>query len=131
QGAAQGYYFGPNGPGAAGADANQGFVFFKQNPTDTVVTFVPALDRMDPYRDVLPTSGGQSLVVVTGTGVVQPTPFQVGFNMNGQVTVTPPPGGGFPYCIRVSDPTEPALIRRVILFNDGTAKVQRDETWCP
>ena len=130
QGAAQGYYFGPNGTGAAGPDANQAFVFYKQNPTATVVSYVSASDRKDLSHDNLPTVGNQSVVVVTGAGVVQPAPFQIGFNMNGQVTVTPAPGS-FPYCITVSDLTEPGLFRYVIIFNDGTTKVQRDETWCP
>jgi prepilin-type N-terminal cleavage/methylation domain-containing protein len=130
QGAAQGYYFGANGPGATGADANQSFVFWKLNPQDTVVSYAPLLDRLDGNRDTLPLSGGQSLVVVTGTGVVQPTPFSIGFDMNGQVTVTPGPVA-FPYCIRITDFTDPAIVRYVILFNDGTTKIQGDETWCP
>jgi len=130
QGAAQGYYFGPNGAGAVGPDANQSFVFWKQNPTATVVDYAPLTDRLDGNRDTLPLSGGQSLVVVTGAGVVQPTPFSIGFDMNGQVTVTPGPVV-FPYCIRISDFTDPVIVRYVILFNDGTTKVQGDETWCP
>ena len=130
QGAAQGYYFGPNGAGAVGPDANQSFVFWKQNPTATVVDYAALTDRLDGNRDTLPLSGGQSLVVVTGTGVVQPTPFSIGFDMNGQVTVTPGPVV-FPYCIRISDFTDPVIVRYVILFNDGTTKVQGDETWCP
>lgn len=131
QGAAQGYYFGPNGPGApVGGDTNQSFVFWKQNPTDTVVSYVPLTDRQDFNHDELPTSGGQSLVVVTGAGVVQPNPFSIGFSMNGLPTVTPGPVA-FPYCIQITDTTDPAIIRYVILFNDGTTKVQGDETWCP
>jgi hypothetical protein len=130
QGAAQGYYFGPNGPGASGVDANQSFVFWKLNPTDTAVNYAPLVDRPDNIRDTLPLSGGQSLVIVTGAGVVQPTPFSIGFDMNGQVTVTPGPVV-FPYCIRISDLTDPVLVRYVILFDDGTTKVQGDETWCP
>ena len=130
QGAAQGYYFGPNGAGAVGPDANQSFVFWKQNPTATVVDYAALTDRLDGNRDTLPLSGGQSLVVVTGAGVVQPTPFSIGFDMNGQVTVTPGPVV-FPYCIRISDFTDPVIVRYVILFNDGTTKVQGDETWCP
>ena len=130
QGAAQGYYFGPNGAGALGPDANQAFVFWKLNPTDTVVSYVAGTDRLDVFRDTLPVSGTESLVVVTGAGVVQPTPFSIGFDMNGQVTVTPGPVV-FPYCIQISDFTEPAIVRYVILFNDGTTKVQGDETWCP
>lgn len=131
QGAAQGYYFGPNGPGAVPAlDANESFVFWKLNPTDTVVSYVSGTDRLDGNRDALPVSGTESLVVVTGAGVAQPTPFSIGFDMNGQVTVTPGPVV-FPYCIQISDFTEPAIVRYVILFNDGTTKVQGDETWCP
>jgi hypothetical protein len=130
QGAAQGYYFGPNGAGALGPDANQAFVFWKVNPTDTVVSYAAGTDRLDGNRDALPVSGTESLVVVTGAGVVQPTPFSIGFDMNGQVTVTPGPVV-FPYCIRISDFTDPVIVRYVILFNDGTSKVQGDETWCP
>ena len=134
QGAAQGYYFGPNGAGAVGPDANQSFVFWKQNPTDTVVSYAPLTDRLDGNRDALPTSGNDSLVLVDGTasgsGVNQPAPLSIGFDMNGQVTVTPGPVT-FPYCIRVSDITDPVIVRYVILFNDGTTKVQGDETWCP
>jgi Tfp pilus assembly protein FimT len=133
QGAAQGYYFGPNGPGAAGPDANQAFVFWKLDPASTVVNYVappaPNSDRVDGFRDTLPTSGTESLVVVTGGAVVQPAPFQIGFDMNGQVTLTPP--DAFPYCIKITDFTDPSIVRYVILFNDGTAKVQGDETWCP
>lgn len=133
QGAAQGYYFGPNGAGAAGPDANQGFVFYKLDPTSTVVSYIapplPNADRADNFRDTLPTSGTESLVVVTGGTVVQPAPFQVGFDMNGQVTLTPP--DAFPYCIKITDFTDPSIVRYVILFNDGTAKVQGNETWCP
>lgn len=131
QGAAQGYYIGQNGPGAAGADANTSFIFFKQNPTDTVVNYNAVNDRRDPYVDTLPLSTNTSLVTVTGAGVVQPAPFSIGFDMNGQVTVTPAPLGPFPYCIQIGDPTDAALIRWVILFNDGTVKVQKDENWCP
>ena len=131
QGAAQGYYFGANGPGApVGPDTNQAFVFWKQNPTDTVVSYVPLTDRQDISRDELPTTGGQSLVVVTGAGVVQPNPFSIGFTMNGLPTVTPGPVV-YPYCVQITDTTDQAIVRYVILFNDGTTKVQGDETWCP
>ena len=130
QGAAQGYYFGPSGPGASGADANKGFIFWKLNPTDTAVSYAPGVDRADALKDTLPLSGNNSVVVVTGAGVAQPAPFSIGFDMNGQVTVTPGPVL-FPYCIQVTDVVEPGIIRYVILFDDGTTKVQGDETWCP
>ena len=131
QGAAQGYYIAQNGPGAGGADANTAFVFYKQVPTTTSVAYVSGTDRRDTSRDTLPLGGTGSLVVVTGAGVAQPADFQIGFDMNGQVTVTPAPGGGFPYCLQVTDVVEPGIVRWVILFNDGTVKVQRNETWCP
>ena len=130
QGASQGYYVAANGPGAVGPDRNTGFIFWKQNPTDPVVSYNPLLDRKDPYVDTLPLSTNTSLVTVTGAGVGPAAPFSIGFDMNGQVTVTPAPGA-FPYCIAVGDPTDAALVRWVILFNDGTVKVQKDETWCP
>jgi prepilin-type N-terminal cleavage/methylation domain-containing protein len=134
QGAAQGYYFGPNGIAAAGPDANQAFVFWKLNPQDPTPTYVSGTDRLDGNRDTLPISGNDSLVLVNGTasgsGVTQNAPISIGFNMNGQVTVTPGPVT-FPYCIRVSDITDPAIVRYVILFDDGTTKVQGNETWCP
>ncbi len=44
-----------------------------------------------------------------------------------QVTVTPA-AVVFPYCIQVSDPYAPAIQRWVILFNDGTVKVQNNDT---
>jgi prepilin-type N-terminal cleavage/methylation domain-containing protein len=130
QGNAQGYYFGPNGPTAGGPDANQSYVFVLQNATASNVVYNPLVDRADNFRDTLPMSGAIPVISVTGTGVVQPNPFQVGFDINGQATVTPAPGV-WPYCIRVTDPAQPAIARSVILFNDGTVKVQKDETWCP
>src|SRR5512138_984071 len=134
QGAAQGYYFGPNGIAPAGPDANQAFVFYKVNPAATPVSYAAGIDRLDAFRDFLPFSGNDSLVLVNGTvsgsGVTQAAPIQIGFDMNGQVTVTPGPVL-FPYCIRISDITDPAIVRYVILFDDGTTKVQGDETWCP
>ena len=135
QGAAQGYYIGPNGPGApVGVDTNTAFVFWKQNPTATVVSYAPLTDRLDGNRDALATSGAVSLVTVDGTvsasGVFQAAPLAIGFDMNGQVTVTPA-ALAFPYCIRVRDTTDAVIVRYVILFNDGTTKVQGDETWCP
>jgi hypothetical protein len=51
-------------------------------------------------------------VVVTGPGRPADS-FEVGFDMNGQVTI--PRSGAVPYCIRISDFTEPAIVRYVIL----------------
>jgi prepilin-type N-terminal cleavage/methylation domain-containing protein len=129
QGNAQGYYLGPNGLNVVAPDAHQGFVFIKKNPTATPVTYDAVNDRQDPNRDWLPYTGTSSLVVVSGASGVQPAPFTIGFDINGQATVNP--AAAFPYCIQVTDSLDPAVLRYVILFNDGTVKVQKDETWCP
>jgi prepilin-type N-terminal cleavage/methylation domain-containing protein len=134
QGAAQGYYIGQNGVAAAGPDAYQAYIFYKLDPTSTPVVYASGVDRPDTTRDFLPRSTNQSLVTVAGTRsgslLIQPAPLGIGFDMNGQVTVDPPPGG-WPYCLVVTDATDPVIVRYVILFNDGSAKVQKDETWCP
>jgi prepilin-type N-terminal cleavage/methylation domain-containing protein len=129
QGNAQGYYLGPNGLNVVAPDAHQGFVFIKANPTASPVTYISGTDREDPNRDWLPVTGTSSLVVVSGASGAQPAPFAIGFDINGQATVNP--AAAFPYCIQVTDTLDPAVLRYVILFNDGTVKVQKNETWCP
>jgi prepilin-type N-terminal cleavage/methylation domain-containing protein len=129
QGNAQGYYLGPNGLNVVAPDAHQGFVFIKVNPTASPVTYISGTDREDPNRDWLPVTGTSSLVVVSGASGAQPAPFAIGFDINGQATVNP--AAAFPYCIQVTDTLDPAVLRYVILFNDGTVKVQKNETWCP
>ncbi len=129
QGNAQGYAIGPNGLNVVAPDAHQGFVFIKANPTASPVTYNALTDRLDPFRDWLPVNGTSSLVVVSGASGTQPAPFTIGFDINGQATVNP--AAPFPYCIQVTDTLDPAVFRYVILFNDGTVKVQKNETWCP
>ncbi len=132
QGNAQGYAIGPNGIAAVGTDANQMFVFYKQNPLASPVTYDSVNDRLDPFRDDIPHVGSNSLVTIIGASGTQVAPIQVGFDINGQATVTPP--APFPYCFQVSDPYAPAIVRWVILFNDGTVKVQSNDTtgaYCP
>ena len=129
QGNAQGYAIGPNGLGVAGPDAHECFVFIKQNPVVTPVTYDAVNDRLDVNRDELPRVGANTLVTIRGASGAQPGPFQIGFDINGQATVSP--AAPFPYCIQVADPYEPAIQRWVILFNDGTVKVQNNETYCP
>ena len=133
-GNAQGYYIAANGPGAAGPDANTAWGYVSANATATNVSYTPPLDRILRPTDTLPIVGPNALVTVTGPTIVPPAAFDVGFDMNGLPTVTPPPPPGpLPqfYCIQVSDPAMPSLVRWVILFNDGTVKVQRNELYCP
>jgi type II secretory pathway pseudopilin PulG len=133
-GNAQGYYIAANGPGALGPDANTAWGYVSANATATNVSYNPPLDRILRPADTLPSVGPNALVTVTGPPpLAPPAPFDVGFDMNGLPTVTPAPLGPPPlyYCIQVSDPASPTTIRWVILFNDGTVKVQRNEQYCP
>ena len=132
QGHAQGYYIGPNGMNVIAPDAHQGFTFVKTNPLLTNVVYDAVNDRIDKFRDWLPTSSTSSTVKVEGANGAQAAPLSIGFDINGLPTVTPVPAAPvFPYCFKISDTTEPAIERRVILFDDGTVKVQNNETYCP
>jgi len=134
QGNSQGYGVGPNGLGVSGTDVNQGFIYVKPNPMDVPI-YVSATDILDPSRDEIPHIGNNSLVTIwggpSGSGT-HAAPFQIGFDINGQATVTP--AATFPYCIQVADPLSPSIQRWVILFNDGTVKVQNNDitgAYCP
>ena len=134
QGNAQGYLIGPNGIAVGGPDAHQCYVFIKKNPLAApVLPYVPLVDTLDPNaRDELPRTDTNPLVTIRGAGGTQPGPFQIGFDINGQASVSPT--AAFPYCIQVSDPYAPALQRWVILFNDGSVKVQNNDSagaYCP
>jgi prepilin-type N-terminal cleavage/methylation domain-containing protein len=129
QGAAQGYHIGPNGMSVVATDAHQAFVFYKTNPLTTVVTYDPVNDRLDNQRDWLPTVGSSSAVIVEGENGAQAAPVDIGFDINGMPTVSP--AAAFPYCLRIRDTVTASVNRRVILFDDGTVKVQRNETYCP
>jgi prepilin-type N-terminal cleavage/methylation domain-containing protein len=133
QGNAQGYAIGPNGIAVGGPNAHQCFIFIKQNPLASPVNFDAVNDIRDPNGvDELPRVDTNTLVTIKGASGLQPGPFQIGFDINGQATVNP--AGPFPYCIQVSDPYAPAIQRWVILFNDGTVKVQNNDSagaYCP
>jgi type II secretion system protein H len=134
QGNAQGYLIGPNGIAVGGPDAHQCYVFIKQNPVAfPVLPYNAVTDTLDPNaRDELPRTDINTLVTLRGAGGLQPGPFQIGFDINGQASVSP--AAAFPYCIQVSDPYAPAIQRWVILFNDGTVKVQNNDNagaYCP
>jgi len=131
QGNAQGYLIGPTGPGALGPDANRAYFFVKANPTATPVVYVPLVDTYDTVADVIPNVNNTSLVTITGPAAPLPSPLQVGFDINGRPTITPAPAPAPFYCIRVGDGQDPAVVRWVILFDDGTVKVEAGyETYC-
>ena len=129
QGNAQGYYIGPNGLNVVAPNAHQSFSFVKTNPLQPNPVYDPINDRVDNFKDWLPTSGNSSTVMVQGANGLQPAPISIGFDIDGMPTVNP--AAVFPYCFKVSDTLEPSIDRRVILFSDGTVKVQKNETYCP
>jgi prepilin-type N-terminal cleavage/methylation domain-containing protein len=128
-GNAQGYYIGPNGLHVVAPDAHQSFSFVKTNPLQQNPVYDPVNDQVDNFRDWLPTSGDSSTVLVQGANGGQPAPISIGFDIDGLPTVNP--AAALPYCFKVSDTVEPSIDRRVILFGDGTVKVQNNETYCP
>lgn len=134
QGNAQGYHVGQTGPGAAGADINTGYFYVKGNALTPNVTYVPfPVDTPDPQPDTIPNTGNVSLVVLSVQGVAvspAPTAVDVGFDINGLPTITPNGGGPLAwggYCIRVADAQELNIVRWVILFTDGTVRVQNND----
>ncbi len=135
QGNAQGYFIGPNGPGAAGPDMNRAYFYVKATPiisSPNPVSYLAGTDRPDYSPDAIPSTGNISLVTITpppGTGV--PGQLDVGFDIDGLPTVTPW-AGPVPaqYCIKVADGQEASIVRWIILFNDGSVKVQGNETYC-
>lgn len=140
QGWPQGYYFG--GPG----DANPAFsgspwcvvagcgFNFRATAPNTPATYAAGLGQERLPLDALPYAGGATLsrllnVAAKGVGAVS---FTVGFDVNGLPRIDPPPlPMVWPQCISVQDINDAATLRWVILFSDGTVRIQRDnETFC-
>ncbi len=92
-------------------------------------------DTLDPNAvDELPRTDINPLVTIRGAGGAQPGPFQIGFDINGQATRHARPGRVSPTASRSATLTRPAIQRWVILFNDGTVKVQNNDNagaYCP
>lgn len=142
QGWPQGYYFG--GPGDTTAllsngaipwcaAAGCGFPFRATSPSAAPV-YVAGQEELP--IDALPyvaNSGGaiSQVLSVTASGVV-PLSFQVGFDLNGLPTLTPAPNPMvWPICIAVQDLSDATTLRWVIVFSDGTTRIEKiDETYC-
>src|SRR4030095_16185943 len=110
-------------------DSPQAFIFYKTTPRPAIVTYDSVNDRRDRQIDWLPTYADSSMVIVQGANGAQAAPLDIGVDLKGMHTLTP--AAAFPYCIRIRDTVAPSIDRRVILFDDGTVKVQRNETYCP
>ncbi len=141
QGWPQGYYFG--GPGDPSlvlsnlavpwcAAAGCGFAFRATSPT-AAPTYVPGQEEfpLDPLPYTTNTGGITQLLQVNATGVAA-TSFTVGFDLNGLPSINPPPNPlVWPICISVQDVSDATTLRWVLVFSDGTTRIQKiNETYC-
>jgi type II secretory pathway pseudopilin PulG len=140
QGWPQGYYFG--GPGDTSAvltsggvpwcsAAGCGFAFKAATATGTA-TYAPGEEEFP--IDALPyvNSGGfRQVLAVAASGVPQLS-FTVGFDLNGLPRIDPAPNPMvWPICISVQDTLDATTLRWVIVFSDGTTRIQNyNETYC-
>ncbi len=142
QGWPQGYYFG--GPGDANAAlvalawcpaAGCGFTFRATSPT-AAPTYAAGQGQEQYPFDALPyggdgVNGFKQILSVQAKGVGQPS-FTIGFDLNGLPQINPPLIPlVFPLCLSVQDISDPATLRWVLVFSDGTTRIQKvDETYC-
>lgn len=141
QGWPQGYYFGAPGDanlvlssgsvpwcGAAGC----GFAFKAASSTGTA-TYAPGQEEypLDPLPYVGNSGTISQVLRVAANGVLTPS-FTVGFDLNGLPRIDPPPNPMvWPICISVQDLLDATTLRWVIVFSDGTTRIQKiDETYC-
>jgi prepilin-type N-terminal cleavage/methylation domain-containing protein len=141
QGWPQGYYFGAPGDalavlssaavpwcGAAGC----GFAFKAASATSPA-TYAPGQEEfpLDPLPYIANSGSISQVLRVSANGVLTPS-FTVGFDLNGLPRIDPPPSPMvWPICISVQDLSDATTLRWVIVFSDGTTRIQKiDETYC-
>jgi hypothetical protein len=140
QGWPQGYYFG--GPGDTSAvltsagvpwcpNAGCGFAFKAASPTSPA-TYAPGEEEypIDPLPYV--NNGTFVQVLAVAANGVPQLSFTVGFDLNGLPRIDPPPNPMvWPICISVQDLLDATTLRWVIVFSDGTTRIQKsNETYC-
>jgi prepilin-type N-terminal cleavage/methylation domain-containing protein len=142
QGWPQGYYFaGPGDGNAALAPlpwclaAGCGFTF-RATAATAPPTYTAGLGQEQVPFDALPyvaqgAFGFTQILSVQAKGVGAAS-FTVGFDLNGLPQINPPPIPlVFPICLSVQDIRDPATLRWVLVFSDGTTRIQKvDETYC-
>lgn len=71
-------------------------------------------------------------VTVDTTTWAGATSFSIGFDLNGLPSITPPPiPMVWPICLAVQNISDPTTLRWVIIFSDGTTRIQQiNETYC-
>jgi prepilin-type N-terminal cleavage/methylation domain-containing protein len=141
QGWPQGYYFGAPGDASAVMTnagvpwceaAGCGFSFKATSPSANA-SYVPGqeLYPLDPLPYVANSTGLAQVLRVAATGVGTPS-FTVGFDLNGLPRIDPPIlPMVWPICISVQDISDATTLRWVLVFSDGTTRIQKiDETYC-
>jgi len=141
QGWPQGYYFGAPGDGSAVMmnpavpwceAAGCGFAF-KALTTSSTATYVAGQEQypLDPLPYVVNAGGMSQVLSVVASGVLTPS-FTVGFDLNGLPRLDPTPNPMvWPICIAVQDLSDATTLRWVMVFSDGTTRIQKiDETYC-
>jgi len=142
QGWPQGYYFGAPGDGSAILSnasvpwcfaAGCGFAFKATSPTANA-TYVAGQEQLP--LDSLPfvsnaSTGMVPFLTVRAAGVTTAS-FTVGFDLNGLPRIDPPPlPMVWPICISVQDLSDATTLRWVIVFSDGTTRIQKsNENYC-
>jgi prepilin-type N-terminal cleavage/methylation domain-containing protein len=137
----QGYYFGAPGDASVVLSnpavpwctaAGCGFAFKATSPSATA-TYVAGQEQfpLDPFPFVGTGVGISQVLAVAANGVATPS-FTVGFDQNGLPRIDPPPNPMvWPICISVQDISDATTLRWVIVFSDGTTRIQKDnETYC-
>ena len=141
QGWPQGYYFGGTQVANAFMDnlpwclqVGCGFAF-KATSATAPATYAPNLGQEELPVDTVPyisSAGGPvQALSVTALNVGQAN-FTVGFDLNGLPNINPAPNPmAWPICIGVQDVTDATTLRWVIVFSDGTTRIQQaNETYC-
>ena len=145
QGWPQGYYFGAPGdanpalttiPWCTGAGC--GFAW-----KNVAATAMPAYaqgqaQELHPFDSLPYVSNGLAgfsqllAVTVNTTTWAGAASFTVGFDLNGLPYVNPPPVPlVWPICLAVQTINDPTTLRWVIIFSDGTTRIQQtNETYC-
>lgn len=142
QGWPQGYYFG--GPGDTTPAltalpwcpvAGCGFIF-RATAATAPPTYLPLqTPPQEQYPiDALPfASNGAAVTQLLSVQAVGQTSFTIGFDLNGLPSVNPVPNPLiWPLCISVQDISDASTLRYVLVFSDGTTRIQQsNETYCP
>ena len=140
QGWPQGYYFGAPGDStpvlfntAWCLAAGCGFSFRATSPS-AAATYVVGQEEfpLDALPFVSNGLGNIAQLLSVAAPATGANSFTVGFDLNGLPRIDPPPNPMvWPICISVQDLSDATTLRWVIVFSDGTTRIQQsNETYC-